>query len=71
MMSGRLTSIWVDLAKIYTSTYVVQPGDTLLKISMKFKVRKQELANVNNVFGETVFLNQVRILQYLPTSWLL
>ena len=47
----------VDLAKIYTSTYVVQPGDTLLKISMKYKVRSQELANVNNIFGETIFAN--------------
>ena len=26
-----------DLAKIYTSTYVVQPGDSLMKISMELK----------------------------------
>lgn len=47
------------MAKIYTATYVVQPGDTLLKVSMMFKVRSAELANVNNIFGETIWANQV------------
>ena len=38
---------------------MVQPGDTLLKISMRYKVRTQELAMVNNVFGDTIFHGQV------------
>lgn len=49
-----------DLAKIYTGTYVVQPGDSLLMISMQFKVQKREIAAVNNIFGDQVFPNQVR-----------
>ena len=50
-------AICAELAKIYTDTYVVQPGDTLLRLSMKYKVRKQELANVNNIFGDSLFQN--------------
>ena len=45
------------MSKIYTSTYVVQPGDSLLKISMMFKVQSRELAQVNNVFADTIFPN--------------
>jgi len=37
----------------------VQPGDSLLKIAMMHKVRSQELANVNNIFGDTIFPNLV------------
>ena len=48
-----------DLSKIYTSSYTVQPGDSLLQISMKFRVNSHELANVNNIFGETIFPNDV------------
>ena len=51
----------LDLAKIYTSTYVVQPGDTLMRIAMRYQVRSQELANVNNVFGDIIFTNQVSL----------
>ena len=38
---------------------MVQKGESLLKISMMYKVRSQELAHVNNIFGETLFPNQV------------
>ena len=48
-----------DLSKIYTSTYVVQPGDSLLKVSMMFKVNRAELIKVNNIFGENLFPNDV------------
>jgi len=48
-----------DLAKIYTSTYEVQPGDTLLKISMKYKVASKELINVNNIVNDSIWPNQV------------
>ena len=48
-----------DLSKIYTSTYVVQPGDSLLKVSMMFKVNRNELSKVNNVFGDNIFPNDV------------
>ena len=48
-----------DLSKIYTSTYVVQPGDSLLKVSMMFKVNRTELSKVNNIFGENIFPNDV------------
>ena len=41
---------------------MVQPGDTLLKVSMMYRVRSTELANVNNIFGETIWANQVKIL---------
>ena len=58
-MNLNIGSSVSDLAKIYTSTYVVQPGDSLMKISMKFKVNSKELANINNIFGETIFPNQV------------
>ena len=54
-ITQKLMGICTDLAKFYSGTYVVQPGDTLMKISMRFKVRTQELAMVNNVFGDTIF----------------
>lgn len=53
-----------DLAKIYTATYVVQPGDTLLKVSMMYHVRSAELANVNNIFGDSIWPNQVNTSYY-------
>ena len=46
-----------DLAKIYTSTYVVEPGDSLLTISMKYKVQMREIATVNNLFENNVYAN--------------
>ena len=55
-----------DLAEIYTEKYVVQPGDTLLKLSMKFHVRQQELSKANRLFDATVFPGQVLKVPQLP-----
>ena len=59
MYDLKLVTVHADLAKIYTSTYEVQPGDTLLKISMKYKVASKELTNVNNIVNDTIWSNQV------------
>ena len=55
-------NLWhfLDLANIYTSTYLVQPGDTLLKISMMYKVASKELANVNNIVNDSIYPSQVK-----------
>lgn len=39
----------------------MQPGDSLLSIALRHKVRKAELASVNNIFEGTLFANQVSI----------
>ena len=59
MYDLKLVTVHADLAKIYTSTYEVQPGDTLLKISMKYKVASKELTNVNNIVNDSIWPNQV------------
>jgi LysM repeat protein len=48
-----------ELAQIYTDTYSVQKGDTLLKVALQFGVAKADLAHVNKIVNDTIFLNQV------------
>ena len=55
-----------DLQKIYVGQYVVQPGDSLLKIAMMHKVRTQEMAKVNQLFDDNIFPNQVLKVPLLP-----
>ena len=56
----------IDLSKIYVGQYVVQPGDSLMMIAMTHKVRKQEIAKVNQLFDDNVFPNQVLKVPLLP-----
>jgi len=49
-----------DIKLIYTDTYTVQKGESLLKIAMQFGVKLNELAYINNIYSENIFPNQVR-----------
>jgi LysM repeat protein len=49
-----------ELKHIYTDTYTVQKGESLLKIAMQFGVKANELAYINNIYSENIFPNQVR-----------
>jgi len=46
----------------------VQPGDTLLQVSMKFRVRSLELAKVNQLLDDMIYPGQLLKVPDLPDS---
>ena len=60
----EVTHALVDLSDVFKGTYVVQKGDTLFKLGMKFNIKASKLQIVNNLLNETLYEGQVRQLRF-------